>query len=127
MTIDARGRVVVAGRGYVKVLHDDDQDGTADRATLFSERPKSGAHGILFVGDDLFATGDDGLWVQRDADGDGVADGLNNTGDGTREKWTYLKHPEHGHPSATRRTASMLRPTPVRPRRSGRRPALRSR
>jgi putative membrane-bound dehydrogenase-like protein len=96
MTIDARGRVVVAGRGYVKVLHDDDQDGTADRATLFSERPKSGAHGILFVGDDLFATGDDGLWVQRDADGDGVADGLNNTADGSREKWTYLKHPEHG-------------------------------
>ncbi|MCU0878735.1 MAG: hypothetical protein MUF06_13200 [Pirellulaceae bacterium] len=96
MTIDARGRVVVAGRGYVKVLHDDDQDGRADRATLFSERPKSGAHGLLFVGDDLFATGDDGLWVQRDADGDGVADGLNNTADGTREKWTYLKHPEHG-------------------------------
>jgi putative membrane-bound dehydrogenase-like protein len=102
MTIDARGRVVVAGRGYVKVLHDDDQNGAADRATLFSERPKSGAHGMLFVGDDLFATGDDGLWVIRDANSDGVADDLQNTADETsdaprsREKWTYLKHPEHG-------------------------------
>ena len=35
MTIDSQGRVVVAGRDYIKILHDDDQDGTADRYTLF--------------------------------------------------------------------------------------------
>ena len=31
MTLDARGRVVVAGAGYVKILHDDDGDGRAAR------------------------------------------------------------------------------------------------
>src|SRR5690349_12697605 len=44
MTIDAQGRVVVAGAGYVKILHDSDGDGRADRSTLFSDVPKSGAH-----------------------------------------------------------------------------------
>ena len=89
MTIDGQGRVVVAGREYVKVLHDDDRDGKADRATLFSQRPASGAHGMLFLGDDLLATGDDSLMLLRDADRDGEADGL-------PEVWTKLRHPEHG-------------------------------
>ena len=48
MTVDARGRVVVAGAGYVKVLHDTDGDGRADRATLFSSLPASGANWRLF-------------------------------------------------------------------------------
>jgi hypothetical protein len=42
LTIDSHGRVVVAGPGYVKILHDDDGDGHADLATLFSDRPSSG-------------------------------------------------------------------------------------
>src|SRR5690349_10927560 len=42
LTIDAKGRVVVAGKGYVKILQDIDGDGKADRATLFSDRPRSG-------------------------------------------------------------------------------------
>src|SRR5688572_19693165 len=46
MTLDSEGRVVVAGRDYVKTLHDDDGDGRADRATLFSDKPASGAHGM---------------------------------------------------------------------------------
>jgi len=89
MTIDSRGRVVVAGKDYVKILHDDDNDGRADRATLFSERPRSGAHGMCFVGNDLIATGDNSVARLRDADGDGKADGL-------PEIWTHLRHPEHG-------------------------------
>ncbi len=89
MTIDAQGRVVVAGAGYVKILHDDDQDGRADRATLFSSLPASGAHGMYFDGPDLICTGDNSVMRQRDTDGDGVADG-------PIERWTELRHPEHG-------------------------------
>ena len=75
MTTDAQGRIVVAGRGYVKVLHDTDGDGRADKATDFAKAPKSGARGMYFDGNSLFATGDNGLKVYTDADGDGVADG----------------------------------------------------
>src|SRR5262245_45551928 len=48
MTVDSHGRVVVAGTDYVKILHDTDGDGRADRASLFSSRPASGAHGMYF-------------------------------------------------------------------------------
>jgi len=89
MTLDAQGRVVVAGSGYVKTLHDDDGDGRADRATLFSKVPASGAHGLLFDGHDLICTGDNAVMRLRDADGDGQADGPG-------EVWTALRHPEHG-------------------------------
>lgn len=89
MTLDAQGRVVVSGRDYVKTLHDDDLDGRADRATLFSKLPASGAHGMLFLGHDLLCTGDNSLMLLRDSDGDGQADG-------EQEKWAALKNPEHG-------------------------------
>ena len=75
MTIDDRGRVVVAGKGYVKVLHDDNGDGKADRATLFSIAPKSGAHGMYFDGPDLIADGDNGVRRYRDTD-DGKVDSV---------------------------------------------------
>src|SRR5437588_9715241 len=48
LTIDAKGRVVVAGKGYVKILHDTKGKGKADRATTFSDLPRSGAHGMYF-------------------------------------------------------------------------------
>jgi putative membrane-bound dehydrogenase-like protein len=89
MTIDSRGRVVVAGQNYVKILHDTDGDDRADQATLFSPVPASGAHGMAFDGNDLICTGDNSIGRLRDADGDGVADG-------PMEVWTYLRHPEHG-------------------------------
>ncbi len=88
MTIDAQGRVVVAGLDYVKTLHDDG-DGRADRATLFSALPSSGAHGMYFDGPDLVCTGDNSVMRLRDADGDGTADC-------PPEVWTHLRHPEHG-------------------------------
>lgn len=74
LTIDSRGRVVVAGKGYVKVLHDTDGDGRADKATLFSDRPKSGAHGMCFDGNDLICNGDNGVRRYSDTDGDGRCD-----------------------------------------------------
>jgi putative membrane-bound dehydrogenase-like protein len=90
MTVDAQGRIVVAGAGYVKTLHDDDGDGKADRAVLFSDRPKSGAHGMLCEGNALYASGDKGIWKFVDKDGDGVADG-------EPEQWVEgLSHQEHG-------------------------------
>lgn len=89
LTIDGRGRVVVSGPGFVKILPDDDGDGRADRAILLSDLPKSGAHGLLFDGDGWLATGDNGLWRFTDRDGDDRADGPG-------ERWATLKHSEHG-------------------------------
>ena len=89
MTIDPRGRVVVAGQGYVKILHDTDDDGRADKATLFSEFPKSGAHGMVFVGNDLIATGDNMVMRLQDEDADGVADGR-------PLPLAIVRSPEHG-------------------------------
>jgi putative membrane-bound dehydrogenase-like protein len=90
MTIDSQGRVVVAGAGYIKTLHDDDGDGRADRQTTFSSVPKSGAHGLLCDGDTLYATGDNAILKFVDRDGDGAADG-------PPERWVQgLSHKEHG-------------------------------
>jgi putative membrane-bound dehydrogenase-like protein len=75
MTLDAQGRVVVAGRGYVKTLYDDDGDGQADRAKLFAAEPVEGARGLYFDGPDLICTGDNALARYCDQDRDGVADG----------------------------------------------------
>ncbi|MFI4874033.1 MAG: hypothetical protein ACIALR_01760, partial [Blastopirellula sp. JB062] len=88
MTLDSRGRVVVAGAGYVKTLHDDDADGRADRATLFSDVPRSGAHGMAFRGNDLYCSGDFGLLRLSDVDRDGKADDV--------AALAQSRHPEHG-------------------------------
>jgi putative heme-binding domain-containing protein len=61
MTIDARGRIFVAGRGYIRQLIDDDGDGRADRALDVADHPKDGAMGLLGEGDSLFAVGDGAL------------------------------------------------------------------
>jgi len=61
MTLDPRGRVVVAGRGYIRLLIDDNGDGRADRAVQIADHPKDGAMGLLWEGDTLYAVGDGGL------------------------------------------------------------------
>jgi putative membrane-bound dehydrogenase-like protein len=61
MTVDPKGRVVVAGRGYIRILVDDDGDGKADRALDFTAQPKDGAMGLLWEGDTLYVMGDGGL------------------------------------------------------------------
>lgn len=75
MTIDSKGRVVVASSGYVKILVDEDGDGRAETAKLFSELPKNGAQGMYFNGRSLICIGDAGLLRIKDADGDDKADG----------------------------------------------------
>ncbi len=89
MTLDALGHVVVAGPGYIKTLFDDDGDGRADGADLFSTLPASGAQGLLFDGSDLLFTGDGLLGRLRDADSNGHADG-------PPESWAKLRGGEHG-------------------------------
>lgn len=75
MTLDPQGRVVVSGRGYIRILVDDDHDGRADRAIEFADGPKDGAQGMLWEGSVLYFTGDGGLRRYRDENGDGKADG----------------------------------------------------
>lgn len=74
LTLDSQGRVVVAGRGYVRILIDDDRDGKADRYKQFSDTPANGAMGMYFLGPDLICTGDSGLLRLRDVNQDDQAD-----------------------------------------------------
>jgi putative membrane-bound dehydrogenase-like protein len=75
LTIDPRGRVVVSGRGYLRILGDRDGDGRADQAFPFADGPRDGAQGLLWEGNSLFVTGDGGLRRYRDENGDDRADG----------------------------------------------------
>ncbi len=75
MTFDSFGRVVVSGRGYVRILIDSDDDGVADTAKQFVDGPQSGAQGMTFSGSNLLCTGDRGLLLYVDHDGDDRADG----------------------------------------------------
>jgi putative membrane-bound dehydrogenase-like protein len=88
MTLDARGRVVVTGRGYVKVLHDKKGAGKADSTSLFATTA-TGGMGLCFDGNDLYFCGDDWFSRYRDRDGDGQADG-------PPERLAPLKFTEHG-------------------------------
>lgn len=137
MTIDAQGRIVVSGAGYVRVLIDSDHDGKADTFSQFSDEPKSGAQGMYFHGRDLICLGDQGLQRYTDKDADGKADGppqvfikLNTGGEhdahairkgpdgwwylicgnmaGVNEKYNSLPHP----PVKVPRAGTMLRFSP---------------
>ena len=46
MTLDAKGRVVVSGRGYIRTLHDTDSDGRAEMAVQFAKLDR-GTMGML--------------------------------------------------------------------------------
>ena len=59
--VDANGRVVAAGRGYVRQLIDDDADGKADRAAELIPAPADGPMGLLWEGDTLFVTSEGGV------------------------------------------------------------------
>src|SRR5262245_22646241 len=71
MTLDPAGRVVVSGRGYSRLLLDDDGDGRANRALDFADAPKDGAHGLYWEGNDLYCVGDGGLRRYQQASGAG--------------------------------------------------------
>jgi len=61
MTVDPKGRIVVAAKGYIRILEDTTGKGNADKAILFADTPKDGAMGLLWEGDALYVTGDGGL------------------------------------------------------------------
>ncbi|HEY1187279.1 MAG TPA: hypothetical protein VGE74_06455 [Gemmata sp.] len=69
MTIDDAGRVLIAGRGYVRVLEDADGDGVADRAVDLIDGLKEGPMGLLAEGDSLFVVCDGGLKRYRGYNG----------------------------------------------------------
>ncbi|MFO0878995.1 MAG: c-type cytochrome [Gemmataceae bacterium] len=71
LTLDPQGRPVVSGRGYIRLLVDDDGDGRLDRALDFADAPRDGAMGLHWDGNDLYCVGDGGLRVYRDAGGAG--------------------------------------------------------
>ena len=75
LTTDPKGRIVVSGRGFVRILVDDNGDGKADRAIQFADGPRDGAMGLLWEKDTLYFTGDGGLRAFHDARGDDRADG----------------------------------------------------
>jgi hypothetical protein len=55
-----RGRVVVSGAGYIRVLIDEKNEGKATKA-IDVAAPKQGAQGMLWEGDWLYYTSDNGL------------------------------------------------------------------
>jgi putative heme-binding domain-containing protein len=75
MTLDAKGRPVVSGPGYVRTLIDDDSDGTFDRYVTWSSLPKNGAQGLWADEGAVYWVGDGGLWKSSDKNGDLVGDG----------------------------------------------------
>ena len=74
MTLDAKGRVVVSGRGYIRTLHDTDSDGRAEMAVQFAKLDH-GTMGMLFDGPHLWAVANRALLRYDDANADGRADG----------------------------------------------------
>src|SRR5437899_3487798 len=58
MTLDPRGRVGVSGRGYIRILVDDDKDGRADRAIDFADGQEDLARGLRWEGSALYCTAD---------------------------------------------------------------------
>lgn len=61
LTIDPKGRVVVSGAGYIRVLVDEKNEGKATKAIEILSGPKDGAQGMLWEGDWLYYVGDNGL------------------------------------------------------------------
>jgi putative heme-binding domain-containing protein len=72
LTLDPKGRVVVSGRGYVRLLLDEAGTGRATRAVDFAEAPADGAMGLFWEGDDLYCVGGGGLRRYRNAGGAGA-------------------------------------------------------
>src|SRR5437588_8008996 len=75
MTLDPKGRVVVSGRGYIRILIEDNHDGRANRAVQFAAGPKDGVQGMLWEGESLYVTGEGGLRRYGVRKSDGLADG----------------------------------------------------
>ncbi|HVR75562.1 MAG TPA: hypothetical protein VMT52_14595, partial [Planctomycetota bacterium] len=75
LTLDGKGRVVVSGPGYIRLLEDPDGDGRFDAARDFHRGPANGCQGMVFHGRALYTVGGAGIERYLDLDEDGVADG----------------------------------------------------
>jgi putative heme-binding domain-containing protein len=73
MTIDATGRPILSGPGYLRTLIDENGDGVFDRSIDWSREVKQGAQGLWLDGKTLYWVSDGGLWRSEDTDGDSVA------------------------------------------------------
>lgn len=74
MTCDPRGRIVVSGPGYLRILVDSAHRGRAERAIDFASGPRQGAQGMLWENGWLYYTADGGLRRYRiGQDGDHAA------------------------------------------------------
>ncbi len=69
MSISSDGRVIVAGRGYIRELIDDNNDGVAERASDLVTGIQEGPMGLLLEGNTLYAVTDGGLWRFENCDG----------------------------------------------------------
>ena len=67
------GEIAVSGPGYIRILHDANNDGIADGSTLFATTD-TGASGMCFDGDTLYCVSDGLFWRYYDSDDDGMAD-----------------------------------------------------
>ncbi|MCX8156457.1 MAG: hypothetical protein N3J91_08435 [Verrucomicrobiae bacterium] len=74
LAVDAWGRILVGGTGYIRVLQDADTNGVAESITLFTLAPGS-VTALAVEGSGLLAIVDQTLWRYRDNNQDGVADG----------------------------------------------------
>jgi putative heme-binding domain-containing protein len=71
ITVDPKGRVVVAGRSYIRILVEETGMGVASRALNVTSHVKDAAHGLLWENDMLYAVVDGGLQrFEMDAAGD---------------------------------------------------------
>lgn len=61
LSLDPKGRVVVAGPGYLRLLLDEKNTGKATRAVDLLPEIKQGAQGVLWEGDTLYYVADGGL------------------------------------------------------------------
>ncbi|MCP4886419.1 MAG: c-type cytochrome [Planctomycetaceae bacterium] len=74
LTVDGRGRVIVSGPGYIRMLTLDDKRGSVIAVDSLLDRPSHGAHGLCIENEMLYFVGDDGVWRMQDTDADGVVD-----------------------------------------------------
>lgn len=96
MTIDTHGRIVVAGKGYIRTLIDDKNSGRATKVIDFTKDVKDQAMGLLWEEKEAFAVVDGGLWRFKIA-----KDGL--TADGPPELIRKLRTTSDHHAHAVRR------------------------
>lgn len=84
----------------IRLVEDTDDDGKADRHTVFADRfngilEGTGA-GVLVQGNDVFFTNIPHLWRLRDTNGDGVADERTALSSGYGVRFAFHGHDMHG-------------------------------